>query len=44
MFVAAKYEEIIIPHLSDFVHVASNVFTEQDLLNAEEKVILLINL
>ena len=38
MHVGAKYEEIIIPHISDFVYVAASVFTEQDILNTEEKV------
>lgn len=35
MFVAAKYEEVLSPHISNFVHVADDGFTEQEILTAE---------
>lgn len=35
MFIASKYEEVLSPHINNFVHVADNGFTEQEILHAE---------
>lgn len=38
MFIAAKFEEIYVPNIQDFVYVAANIFTKKDVLRMENKV------
>jgi hypothetical protein len=35
MFIASKYEEVLSPHIGNFVHVADDVFTVEEVLSAE---------
>ncbi|KAK7970759.1 cyclin B [Apiospora saccharicola] len=35
MFIASKYEEVLSPHVQNFVHVADDGFTEAEILSAE---------
>ena len=35
MFIASKYEEVLSPHIQNFVHVADDGFTEAEILSAE---------
>ena len=35
MFIASKYEEVLSPHVSNFVHVADDGFTADEVLSAE---------
>lgn len=35
MFIASKYEEVLSPHIGNFVHVADNGFTVEEVLAAE---------
>ncbi|KAH6660248.1 cyclin-like protein [Truncatella angustata] len=39
MFVASKYEEVLSPHVANFVHVADDGFSEQEILSAERFVL-----
>ena len=39
MFIAAKYEEVLSPHVQHFVHVADDGFTEAEILQAERFVL-----
>ena len=38
LFVAAKFEEIFIPSTEDFVVVAANVFTKEEIYRMEQQV------
>ena len=37
LFTAAKFEEIIVPHIDDFVQVAAAIFTKEDVFRMEQK-------
>lgn len=39
MFIASKYEEVLSPHVQNFVHVADDGFTESEILSAERFVL-----
>uniref|UniRef100_A0A914E7A7 Cyclin B n=1 Tax=Acrobeloides nanus TaxID=290746 RepID=A0A914E7A7_9BILA len=39
MFIAAKFEEIYVPNIQDFVYIAANIFTKKDVLRMEGKVL-----
>lgn len=39
MFIASKYEEVLSPHVANFVHVADDGFSEQEILSAERFVL-----
>jgi len=39
LFIAAKFEEITVPNIQDFVYVAADVFTKRDVLGMEQKVL-----
>jgi hypothetical protein len=39
MFIASKYEEILSPHVGNFVHVADDGFTVQEVLSAERYIL-----
>jgi G2/mitotic-specific cyclin 1/2 len=43
MFLAAKYEEVISPHVSSFRHVSDDGFTDEEILNAERYLLLNID-
>jgi hypothetical protein len=43
MFLAAKYEEVISPHVSSFRHVSDDGFTDEEILNAERYILLNID-
>lgn len=43
MFIAAKYEEVISPHVSNFRHVADDGFSESEILSAERFVLGALN-
>jgi G2/mitotic-specific cyclin 1/2 len=43
MFLAAKYEEVISPHVSSFRHVSDDGFTDDEILNAERYLLLNID-
>lgn len=43
MFIAAKYEEILAPHVGNFRHVADDGFTEREILMAERFVLSTLN-
>ncbi|KAK4560455.1 G2/mitotic-specific cyclin [Recurvomyces mirabilis] len=39
MFIASKYEEVLSPHVQNFVHVADDGFSESEILSAERFVL-----
>ncbi|KAI9728702.1 MAG: G2/mitotic-specific cyclin [Chrysothrix sp. TS-e1954] len=39
MFIASKYEEVLSPHIGNFVHVAGDEFTEEEILKAERYIL-----
>ena len=39
MFIAAKYEEVLSPHIANFVRVADDGFTEAEILSAERYIL-----
>ncbi|KAI9840056.1 MAG: hypothetical protein M1819_000249 [Sarea resinae] len=43
MFIASKYEEVLSPHVSNFRHVADDGFTEEEILQAEKRVLAALN-
>ncbi|KAK3941858.1 cyclin-like protein [Diplogelasinospora grovesii] len=43
MFIASKYEEVLSPHISNFVHVADDGFKESEILSAERFVLSVLN-
>ena len=43
MFIAAKYEEVLSPHVQNFRHVADDGFTEAEILAAERFVLGALN-
>lgn len=38
LFIASKFEEIVVPNLEDFVYVAANIFTKGSILRMEQRV------
>nr|POE49341.1 g2/mitotic-specific cyclin-b [Quercus suber] len=43
MFIASKYEEVLSPHVQNFVHVADDGFSESEILTAERFVLQSLN-
>lgn len=43
MFIAAKYEEVLSPHVANFKHVADDGFSEAEILSAERFVLSTLN-
>ena len=43
MFIAAKYEEVLSPHVQNFKHIADDGFTEDEILKAERFVLAALN-
>ncbi|KAI1271958.1 cyclin-like protein [Xylaria sp. FL0933] len=43
MFIAAKYEEVLSPHVANFKHVADDGFTEEEILSAERFILGTLN-
>ena len=43
MFIAAKYEEVLSPHVQNFKHVADDGFSEDEILKAERFVLAALN-
>lgn len=43
MFIASKYEEVLSPHVQNFVHVADDGFSESEILSAERFVLSSLN-
>ncbi|CAI6248290.1 unnamed protein product [Periconia digitata] len=43
MFIASKYEEVLSPHVQNFIHVADDGFTEDEILSAERFVLSALN-
>ncbi|ORY62297.1 G2/mitotic-specific cyclin-B [Pseudomassariella vexata] len=43
MFIASKYEEVLSPHVTNFVHVADDGFTEAEILSAERFILGTLN-
>ncbi|CAJ2513432.1 Uu.00g015510.m01.CDS01 [Anthostomella pinea] len=43
MFIASKYEEVLSPHVGNFVHVADDGFTETEILSAERFILGTLN-
>ena len=43
MFIAAKYEEVLSPHVQNFRHVADDAFTDAEILSAERYVLQALN-
>ena len=39
MFIASKYEEVLSPHITNFVHVSEDSFTETEILSAERYIL-----
>lgn len=39
MFIACKYEEVYYPSLSDFTYITSNSYTEQEVIEMEDKML-----
>lgn len=39
MFIASKYEEVLSPHIGNFVHVADDGFSEAEILSAERYIL-----
>lgn len=42
MFVAAKFEEVTVPNIQDFIYVAGDNFTKSDVFRMEQQVILIL--
>ena len=40
MLIAAKYEEIYPPIVSDFVYITDNAYTRQEILTMEERILM----
>ena len=43
MFIASKYEEVLSPHITNFVHVADEGFSEAEILSAERYILATLN-
>jgi G2/mitotic-specific cyclin 2 len=43
MFIASKYEEVLSPHVGNFVHVADDGFSEAEILSAERFILSTLN-
>ncbi|KAL2137083.1 hypothetical protein VTI74DRAFT_9689 [Chaetomium olivicolor] len=43
MFIAAKYEEVLSPHIANFRHIADDGFSEAEILSAERFVLATLN-
>jgi cyclin A len=43
MLIAAKYEEIYPPLVSDFVYITDNTYTKQEILNTERDILSTLN-
>lgn len=43
MFIASKYEEVLSPHVANFVHVADDGFSEAEILSAERVILAALN-
>lgn len=43
MFIASKYEEVLSPHIGNFVHVADEGFSEGEILGAERYILQVLN-
>ncbi|PGH01727.1 G2/mitotic-specific cyclin-B [Blastomyces parvus] len=43
MFIAAKYEEVLSPHVANFSHVADETFSDKEILDAERHVLATLN-
>uniref|UniRef100_A0A914ZCV7 Cyclin-like domain-containing protein n=1 Tax=Panagrolaimus superbus TaxID=310955 RepID=A0A914ZCV7_9BILA len=43
LFIATKYEEVSIPHITDFVYLAASAFTKRDIMAMERKVFQAVN-
>ncbi|KAL2015000.1 hypothetical protein VTK56DRAFT_6543 [Thermocarpiscus australiensis] len=43
MFIASKYEEVLSPHVENFVHIADDGFSEAEILSAERFVLATLN-
>ncbi|KAM5442129.1 G2/mitotic-specific cyclin [Microsporum ferrugineum] len=43
MFIAAKYEEILSPHVATFTHVADGSFSDKEILDAERHILATLN-
>lgn len=39
MFIAAKYEEVIAPSISNFIYMADNGYSEDEILKAERYIL-----
>src|SRR6202012_169078 len=39
MFIASKYEEVLSPHVGNFVHIADDGFTVEEVLSAERYIL-----
>lgn len=39
MMIAAKYEEIYPPYLKDFIYIADNAYTKQEILEQERLIL-----
>lgn len=44
VFIAAKYEEIIVPHIDDFVFVSADAYIRKEILTAEIEILKIVNL
>ena len=43
MFIATKYEEIYAPEIRDFLHICKNLYTREQILHMEYKIMKSIN-
>lgn len=43
MFIAAKYEEVLSPHIANFSHVADDGFSDEEILSAERYILATLN-
>ncbi|KAI1912517.1 G2/mitotic-specific cyclin [Ophidiomyces ophidiicola] len=43
MFIAAKYEEVLSPHVATFSHVADDTFSDKEILDAERHILATLN-
>uniref|UniRef100_A0AC34FGF3 Cyclin N-terminal domain-containing protein n=1 Tax=Panagrolaimus sp. ES5 TaxID=591445 RepID=A0AC34FGF3_9BILA len=43
LYLVAKYEEVSLPHITDFVYYADSSFTQRDIMAMERKVFLAVN-
>ena len=43
LFTASKFEEVLVPNIDDYIHVAANVFSKEDIFQMEHEILNAVN-